>query len=84
MKYGLWDTKAKCWLGNGKKEKGPNLYDDAQLAGAAATVATRMLKFPIGRILPKPFNDTDLKYAGKYESVHSADEVLTELLKGES
>jgi hypothetical protein len=84
MKYGLWDTKDKCWMGNGAKEKGPNLYDDPELARAGALVCGRMLEFPFGRIIAKPFEDSDLNYVGELQATHSADEVLADLMKGES
>lgn len=84
MKYGLWDGKERCWLGNGAKEKGPNLYDDEALARAGATVATRMLKVPMGQIRARPFNDHNLKYRGEVIAERSAEEVLAEMLKGES
>lgn len=85
MKYGLWDTKDKCWMGNGAKEKGPNIYDDFDLARAGAFVCGEMLKYPFGRIRALEFTDKDaLNYIGELQAVHSADEVFAKVLKGES
>jgi hypothetical protein len=80
MKYGLWDTKDKCWLGNGSENKGPNLYDDEQLARAAATVASRMLKLPLGRIRALPFKDAEnLVYKDQVEAELSCEEAIASL-----
>jgi hypothetical protein len=39
-KYGVFDTKDKCWLGN---DDGPWRYDDEMLARAAATIANERM-----------------------------------------
>jgi hypothetical protein len=83
MKYGLWDTKDKCWLGNGEKEKGPNTYDDEKLAKTAAVVATEMLQFEKGRIIALPFNPKDeLKFKDEIEGPFTCDEAIERLEGG--
>jgi hypothetical protein len=39
-KYGVFDTKDKCWLGN---DEGPWRYDDEMLARAAATIVNERM-----------------------------------------
>lgn len=82
MKYGLWDVKDKCWLGNGANSKGPNLYDDERLARAAATVASRMLKVPLGRIRALPFTGESLTFKDQVQAEMSAEEAIASLKGG--
>ena len=55
MKFGLWDTTGQAWLG---QTSGPILYEDKELARAAAMVASEQLGYAVIAI---PFNDKKLR-----------------------
>ena len=81
-KYGLWDTKNKSWMGNGDKSKGPCLYDDFKQAGAAATIAAKMLGMRRGGILPRIFPvQAELVYVGEEQAQCTCDEAIEQLEK---
>lgn len=58
MRYGLWDSRGKTWLGNAQ---GPLSYTEKLLARAAATSATEQLgSYILPRALPPaPFTLKD-------------------------
>jgi hypothetical protein len=53
VKYGLWDTRDKCWIG---REDGPLSYTEHLHASAAATIATEQCGRRI-RPVPLPAGD---------------------------
>jgi hypothetical protein len=52
-KYGLYDRKAKIWLGN---TLGAYTYNDKTIARIAASAWTVRLQYEAGRIRAKPFD----------------------------
>jgi hypothetical protein len=81
--YGLYDLQDRCWLGNAGngKEGRPNTYTDPEMARAAATVTTRMLKWRPGRIMALPFHPKKLHFKDKVNAVLSGEEAIDELVK---
>jgi hypothetical protein len=57
--FGLWDARGRCWLGD---DHGPKLFEDQELARAAATVASEQLGYTIRAI---PFDGKNLRYKDK-------------------
>lgn len=84
QQYGLWDRKHKQWLGNGKKEAGPNVYDNKEVAQIAASLCAKMLELPLTQIIAKAFGpeDKDLLFVGDEEVKHNFSEVISEITKG--
>jgi hypothetical protein len=80
VKYGLWDRETRQWLGNGAKERGPNLYDDEGLARIAAAVCNKMLELPAGTVIAQPFSDPDLQFVGSIIAKHNVEDVLDEMM----
>jgi hypothetical protein len=76
--YGLWDTEEEVWLGD---LKGPNIYQNEEMARAAATVLGKMLEYPFGRLRAYPFIDDEMVPSGVVEAVHSGEEAI-DLLEG--
>lgn len=60
MKYGIWDTKDQCWMGN---VSGPLYYDDHYIARAAATIITEQFAFTrtfaVKELPVEPFAEKD-------------------------
>lgn len=56
MKYGIFDTQDKIWLGN---KRGPFSYRGKQIAKAAATVANwrmeTLIRFQVKKLPGKPY-----------------------------
>lgn len=56
-KFGLWDTKDKCWLGS---DDGPFKFDTIREAQAGATIATERMEHLI-RPVPIPVGITRVR-----------------------
>lgn len=78
MKYGVFDVKDKCWIGD---DKGPRLFDDMLLARVAAEMVDVQLKTIMGRHRAKPYLVEANKLRDEVQVQVSSERAL-ELLEG--
>lgn len=75
MKYGIYDTKDKCWMGN---SYGPILYTDEEACRAAATVCGERFEAPT-RYRCKPFTDKDVHLKDVVTPTVSAEDAIKKI-----
>lgn len=78
-KWGLYDTKDKCWLGD---NDGPKLYDDEKLATIACRVIDVQTKRPAGRTRARIFDEEFLQKKDDIEVFRSGEEAIERLESG--
>lgn len=79
MKYGLYDTKGKCWLGNAE---GPLTYDKKPVARAAARIIDIRLRWPAGRTRAMPYTEDATILKDEMTPELSAEEAMDRLDQG--
>jgi len=79
VKYGLYDSQDKCWMGN---QYGPILYTDREMGCAAATVITERFKAKLGRYRCMEFKDKGLVARDEVTPPLSAEQAIKNICKG--
>ena len=78
-KWGLYDTKDNCWLGD---SDGPKLFDDESLAQIACRVIDVQTKTPAGRTRARIFNEGPLKKKDEVKIYRSGEDAIERLESG--
>lgn len=78
-RYGLYDIKDNCWLGN---SEGPLLYEDQQLARIAARILDVRLGNPAGRTRAEEYLAEATTKLDDLQPKYSAEEAINRLEEG--
>jgi hypothetical protein len=81
MKYGVYDTKDNCWIGD---SKGPKLFENENLAMVAARIVDVQLRNTPGRCKALPFGEEPVFKKDELKTHMTAEAALQRLEDGRS
>ena len=79
MKYGIFDTQDKCWIGD---DRGPKQYDEEIIARVAAQVYDTMMRNAPGRTRAKEYDGSANKLKDEVKPAMTPVQALDRLERG--